>query len=288
MKKLFTLAAVAAMALTANAQQFYIMGDAPLGAGWGNDPIAMDLADDGFTNTITVELDAQKWFALTDTPTFTDWDDINGNHRFGVWPKSDEGEKGQPELTDGSEWDIIQCQEPTMTIGKGSWTITYNAQTKKLTVSGAAIAPTEAMTIVGPAEVFGEGWAPSDADNNMTDNGDGTYTLVLKGIELVAGTYEYKSVWAESWENEYPVGSGNNWSFTIDEDGVYDLTFNLTDNGDGTRDCTCDVVPSEATAITAIAAQKNAKNVYYNVAGQRTNANAKGVVIVNGKKVIKK
>lgn len=294
MKKIFTLIAVAAMALTANAQQFYLIGNAPLGNEWAAGPtVPMELAEDGVTNTITVEITAQKWFALTDLAEFDgDWGNLNANHRFGVWPKSEEEAHGvdggdpQPVLVDGSEWDIIKCNEPTMTIMPGKWKITFNASTMKLKVEGVEIID-EVMTIVGDPKVFGTNWDPADENNTMTDNGDGTYTLELKGIELEAGTYAYKSVWAHSWANEYPSGSGNDWTFEIAEAGVYDLTFTLTDNGDNTRSCEVSVVPA-TDGIATVAAEKNVKNVYYNIAGQRVNANTKGVVIANGKKLVRK
>lgn len=44
----------------------------------------------------------------------------------------------------------------------------------------------------------------------------------------------------------------------------------------------------DTTAINGITTDRNNDNTMYNLAGQRVNANAKGIIIMNGKKIIKK
>ena len=44
----------------------------------------------------------------------------------------------------------------------------------------------------------------------------------------------------------------------------------------------------DTTAINGITTDRNNDNIMYNLAGQRVNANAKGIIIMNGKKIIKK
>ena len=44
----------------------------------------------------------------------------------------------------------------------------------------------------------------------------------------------------------------------------------------------------DTTAINGITTDRNNDNIMYNLAGQRVNANVKGIIIINGKKVIKR
>ena len=44
----------------------------------------------------------------------------------------------------------------------------------------------------------------------------------------------------------------------------------------------------DTTAINGITNDTITDNTMYNLAGQRVNANAKGIIIINGKKVIKR
>lgn len=85
-------------------------------------------------------------------------------------------------------------------------------------------------------------------------------------------------------------------------DGVATLTFNaaaqLGDDvtlyvevvGDSKQRAYLDkfkVVKSTNTAVSAISAEKNTRSEAYDLLGRKANDNAKGIVIVNGKKVLK-
>ena len=49
-----------------------------------------------------------------------------------------------------------------------------------------------------------------------------------------------------------------------------------------------DATPGDQDGIATVAASKKVEGKIYNLSGQQVNANFKGVVIENGKKVIKK
>ena len=79
-----------------------------------------------------------------------------------------------------------------------------------------------------PDVIFGTSWSLSNTGNDMSDNGDGTWTLIKQGVSLNAGTVKYKMVRGRSWSLAYP--SDNNAVLSIPSNGVYDLKFTLNTN----------------------------------------------------------
>ncbi len=75
--------------------------------------------------------------------------------------------------------------------------------------------------VAGAEGLTGANWDP--AQNEMTDNGDGTYSLTFENI--AAGTYEFKIATDGAWDNgEYNLegdasSGGANASVTVDVDG---------------------------------------------------------------------
>ena len=84
-------------------------------------------------------------------------------------------------------------------------------------------------TIAGYGEVLKSEWDPADVSNDMTSLSDGSFQLVKKNVELMAYcNYEYKVVANHSWDENYgQYGEfyGNNAYFSVDKDGLYDVTF---------------------------------------------------------------
>lgn len=101
-----------------------------------------------------------------------------------------------------------------------------------LTAIGASAQTT--YTVAGNAAILNgnTSWAPTNTDNDMIDNGDDTWTLVVENCGLEAGTnYEYKVVVNHSWDNEsYPA---TNAVLTVPETAMYTVTFTLEDTGLG-------------------------------------------------------
>lgn len=81
----------------------------------------MELADDGVTNTISVSLTAQTWFAVV-TQAGTSWDDLNGNYRYSY----DGG------LNEGS-FQLAKSGN-AMALPAGDWTISINSNTMQMTL----------------------------------------------------------------------------------------------------------------------------------------------------------
>lgn len=277
MKKIFTLIAAVAAFTSVNAQQLYLIGQSPLGNGW--DPanvLAMDLASDGYTNSITVELTGTTYFAVC-TGAGSDWTDMNTNLRWA--PKS-----GDFQVTKGTYQ--LQKVEGTMVLTKGKYTLKVDARDMILTISTDDDVPTETEFFVAgnSSELFGNEWAGDDDNNKMEKQSDGSYKKTYDGVTLTAGDIMYKIV--KNGAMWIPSGSDNNLILNIPEDGTYNVTFTIIE-ADPLDDS---VISGEATSTTGISVTKVAQSVptvYYNIAGQRVNANTKGVLIANGKKFVR-
>ena len=77
-------------------------------------------------------------------------------------------------------------------------------------------------TVVGNG--CGLSWDQTSSTNDMVADGN-VFKLVKEGIELSAGTIEYKIVEDHAWTKSYP--QNGNASFTIEKGGKYDVTFTL-------------------------------------------------------------
>ena len=154
-------------------------------------------------------------------------------------------------------------------------TITFNAETQEInvtTVKTGEAGPVEhTYSVMGT--LGGDSWT---VDNDMTKGEDGIYTITFD--DVAAGNYEFKVRVDHDWSVAYP---GSNYQLTVDQDGSkVVITFN-----EETKE-----VNATVTAPTGIANIKAeaAQGKLYNVAGQKVSANYKGIVIVNGKKVLMK
>ena len=154
-------------------------------------------------------------------------------------------------------------------------TVTFNAETQEInvtTVKTGEAGPVEhTYSVMGT--LGGDSWT---VDNDMTKGDDGIYTITFD--DVAAGNYEFKVRVDHDWSVSYP---GSNYQLTVDQDGSkVVITFN-----EETKE-----VNATVTAPTGIANIKAeaAQGKLYNVAGQKVSANYKGIVIVNGKKVLMK
>ena len=154
-------------------------------------------------------------------------------------------------------------------------TVTFNAETQEInvtTVKTGEAGPVEhTYSVMGT--LGGDSWT---VDNDMTKGDDGIFTITFE--DVAAGNYEFKVRVDHDWSVSYP---GSNYQLTVDQDGSkVVITFN-----EETKE-----VNATVTAPTGIATIKAeaAQGKLYNVAGQKVSANYKGIVIVNGKKVLMK
>ena len=105
-----------------------------------------------------------------------------------------------------------------------TFTVNFDSNTKKITFTGLTeIIPT--YTVAGDNRiVFGEEWAPAKVDNDMVDQGDGTYKWTKSEIALKKNTQiKFKVVKNHDWEKgSWP---GEDWVInTISKDGYYTIT----------------------------------------------------------------
>ena len=153
-------------------------------------------------------------------------------------------------------------------------TVTFNAETKEINVT--TVKTGEAGPVEHAYSVMGTLNGNWDNDSDMTKGDDGIFTITFDNV--AAGNYEFKVRVDHDWSVSYP---GSNYQLTVDQDGSkVVITFN-----EETKE-----VNATVTAPTGIANIKAeaAQGKLYNVAGQKVSANYKGIVIVNGKKVLMK
>lgn len=173
-------------------------------------------------------------------------------------------------------------------------TITFNSTTREISVDmvkkGTAVIGEKTWTVSGDIAICGSEWNPADEANDMEKQADGTYKLVKTGLPLEEGEYYFKIVanhdtgYAEAYGEQ---GGSANAFLSIDEDGLYDVTFIFNPETTPKTVAASASYVGEWTAIRT-AAVANTDNTRYNMAGQRVSNGFRGIVIVNGKKMLVK
>jgi hypothetical protein len=192
-------------------------------------------------------------------------------------------------------WDeAYPAENATLTVsenGKYKVTFKFNKETKEVSTdavkTGDAEIADKVWTIAGVAAVLGSDWDPSDENNNMEDMGDGTFQLVKANVALEAGTdYAFKVLANHSWTENYGadgVADGDNCTFSVDVDGNYDVTFVWNPDSKELY-----ATADEATGIKGVKNATNKNYTMYNLQGQRVQEGFRGIVIMNGRKMIVK
>lgn len=248
----------------------------------------MTLAGDGYTNTVEVELTTGKYFAVCTKAEASSWDEMNKTDiRWAPSSNPSAPTQEQTNLTAG-EYQLYTGFEGTMYIPKGEWKITVDARTMKMKVESSSDTPTEDEYVIAgsSSELFGNTWSGDDSNNKMTKLADGSYEKVYSGVTLTMGDIAYKVVLnGGTW---IPDGQGNDLILAITEDGTYDVKFTYNPANDPNKEAlTLDAVATSATGITEVKAAQTVPTVFYNLKGQRVNADTKGILIANGKKFIR-
>ena len=153
-------------------------------------------------------------------------------------------------------------------------TITFNATSKEIIVN--KVKTGEAEVVSHTYSVIGTINGNWDNDTEMTKGDDGLYKAVFENV--AKGSYKFKVRVDHDWSVSYP---SSDYELTVDNDGsTVTVTFD-----EATKEVNATV--EAASGITAVkAAQQN--GAIYNLAGQKVDAGYKGLVIMNGKKVIQK
>ena len=210
-------------------------------------------------------------------------------------------------------------------LGAGTWTFqkysgTGNILISSIEITPAAAAPAETETVLWEGEAVVNGWANqptflSDGGKELTDAGAAVgdrlriyFTAPDDNwqVELTNGhwdgmldRYAAKDLGpeADGSPRHYTIvdQSLGYFEYTIDQDFLTKATttqywggvFLL--NGDGNMTITkVTLVQGGAAGIATVKTVKIQNNAIYNLAGQRVDANYKGVVIMRGKKIILK
>lgn len=174
--------------------------------------------------------------------------------------------------------------------GNYNVTFTFDPSTKEVSASfekaGEAVIEKDYF-VAGQEALMGVNWDPSYADNQMTENEDGTYSLSFSATLTAGENYQFKVVTNGDWEQPSfgdDTESGN-YEFTVDEDGDYDITITFDP---ATEEITI-TLEKDTTGIGTVQSSKlNVQSTIYNLRGQRVNASTRGILIINGKKVVVK
>lgn len=211
---------------------YYLVGMAPFGTGW--DPssgIRMTQNTDG-TYSYSAIIDGTIYFVLADNLAADswDWETFNYNYRIGPDVEQDEtvtaGVWTQTQRANGSSGAYKFT-------GTGSeYTITFNPEVMRFKIDGDVVPPpVDTYTVAGsPAAVFGTEWDVTNTDNDMIQQGDGTYRLVKTNCRLFGGSQiEFKVAANHDWGENWP---SSNYLVNVEESGIYSITitFNPTNH----------------------------------------------------------
>ena len=169
-------------------------------------------------------------------------------------------------------------------------TFTFNSKTHEVSCDATRKADAiieKIWSVAGNEGLFETAWDEQSTANEMTKQENNIYILEKKGINLNAQTYEYKVCSNHDWTESYgadPSGRGNA-ILDITEDGIYDVTFTFNSV---TKEVSATAVRTDTDGISQIAGDVKAKNVVFNLQGQRVSTPKQGVYIINGKKVVVK
>lgn len=154
-------------------------------------------------------------------------------------------------------------------------TIKFNATTKEINCetekTGSAGPVTHTYSVIGT--LVGD-W---DTDTEMTKDSDGLFKAVFENV--AKGNYKFKVRADKSWSISYPA---QDYQLTVDQDGsLVTVTFD-----EETKAVNATVSAGTGISTAKIVDLRSAQ--YFNIAGQKVTSSYKGLVIVNGKKMIQK
>ena len=219
MKKVFTLLTMTMMLAFSSQAAYYIVGSDPFGNWDPGNGVEMNANSDG-TYSYSATISGTIYFVFA-SGLDSSWDVFNANYRFGPSGSDQEVSVGQWYATpDGGD-------KSYKFTGTGSeYVFTFNPAIKRFKIEGNVVPIVfDSFTLAGtPAAIFGTEWDPTNADNDLIKQADGTYSLTKFGCQLAASELAFKVVANHdaSWGNAWPA---ENYVVTVDEPGIYDVTF---------------------------------------------------------------
>ena len=169
-------------------------------------------------------------------------------------------------------------------------TFTFNSKTHEVSCEPTKKADAiieKIWSVAGNEGLFETAWDELSTANEMTKQENNIYVLEKKDISLNAQTYEYKVCSNHDWTESYgadPLGI-DNAILVIEKAGIYDVTFTFNSV---TKEVSATAVRTDTDGISQIAGNVEAKNVVFNLQGQRVSTPKQGVYIINGKKMVVK
>lgn len=269
MKKTLLFIAGLMLAISANAA-FYVAGNGEQGNPWCDgkhwNPAGSEMVD----NTITFK----------DVPAGTyEFKVTDGTWDFALNAYNMDAAQSTPgyEGTDNVKFTIASTADITISTDGQSIVLKSTVPFGKVVITS--------WTIVGVSDLMTTAWDLKSTDNVMTQNPNGTYSLVIKGVELLADYqtddnkvmydgYGYKVVANASWSINIFPAQGNQY-LDVEEDGTYDVTFNWDPSGylEAIAEKSTETAIEDVMADDAVVAA-------YDLTGKPVAADAKGVVIL--------
>ena len=213
--------------------------------GWNTSANTFTMAEDKKTASLALNLEAKDYgFKMIIGGSWTnDGQVITRENNSAVYTGANVNDNGTLSADVAGEYTF------TWTYATSTLVVTYPALTPDpeqpgdTTVTPEPEQPTVTYTVAGSSEVaFGTTWSCDNAANDMTLQADGTYKWEKTGLELLAGSLDFKVCKDHSWDVAYP---GSDYKLTIPATGIYTvtITFNpTTEEVNATATKTGDVV----------------------------------------------
>ena len=207
---------IALVGLHANAAM-YIVGNTPFGNWNPGGGVEMTLGNDGLY-TYTATISGTVYFVFGDGLS-DDWTEFNTDYRYGP-------ANGDTRVTVDNWVGTQKAGDHGAYVFQGTgedYVFTFDPANDRFKIEGY-VAPIEitSYTVVGPEEVFGSDWDPTDVNNDMTLV-NGVYTWTKQNVELITEDFQYKIVGNHDWGFEWPQGYENFHEYDSFY-GIYDIT----------------------------------------------------------------
>ena len=213
--------------------------------GWNTSANTFTMAEDKKTASLALNLEAKDYgFKMIIGGSWTnDGQVITRENNSGVYTGANVDTNGTLTADVAGEYTF------TWTYATSTLAVTYPAATPEqpgdttVTPEPEPEQPNVTYTVAGSSEAaFGTTWSCDNAANDMTLQADGTYKWEKTGLELLAGSLDFKVCKDHSWDVAYP---GSDYKLTIPATGIYTvtITFNpTTEEVNATATKTGDVV----------------------------------------------
>ena len=213
--------------------------------GWNTSANTFTMAEDKKTASLALNLEAKDYgFKMIVGGSWTnDGQKITRENNSAVYTGANVDTNGTLTADVAGEYTF------TWTYATSTLAVTYPAATPEqpgdttVTPEPEPEQPNVTYTVAGSSEAaFGTTWSCDNAANDMTLQADGTYKWEKIGLELLAGSLDFKVCKDHTWDVAYP---GSDYKLTIPATGIYTvtITFNpTTEEVNATATKTGDVV----------------------------------------------